>query len=277
MLLLGGLGLLLLVASNVFHIASSKLTHYEKKEKTIKVLKQVKQAMDNEIKHINRVYLRISSDPVVQDYLYAQKPASFDQRSTEELVMKSLNKYKAANPSILDVYMYVKSSQSIVSTQAVETPEHFFSNQLYHSMEYATWQQLLKSYQNKNYLYLGQASKDSFKSPSLALFQSLPLTDPTGPDATIVIVFKPDSLQSILDTVDPDLRGTVMITDKYDEVLLSSQARKAPDAEVLDEMIGDSGVQYMNENGIKVVLFYLKSTNPQMTYITIIPEHLLDR
>jgi hypothetical protein len=275
MLLLGGLGLLLLIVSGAVHFVSSQIMQYEKKEKTMRALKQVKQTMDNEIKQMNRVYLRVASDPNVRDYLYAQEPSPVSQKPADELVMKSLNRYKAANPSILDLYMYVKSNHAIVSTLAVDTPEQFFSTRLYTSMKYSTWHQLIKSYQNKNYLHIGQTSKDSFKGTGLALFQSLPLTDPTGPDATIVIVFKAAPLQSILDTVDPALQGTVMITDKYDEVLISSQARKAPAPEVLDGMTNDNGVLYMDENGTKVALFYMKSSDPVLTYMAFIPEDLL--
>lgn len=261
------------VVSGIVYAATWHVVKSEVNRANESVLRQLEQAIDGNLRGMERLSVEVALNKRISGFQNATKP--FTDSSYYDLVgiASDLRVYKVANEYIEQIYVYYKNSDTVISTR-----EHIDGKGLHAvlrgraDMSYAEWISFFdKRYQQE---YAPVLLWDNGQSEKAVLYaKSVVLDTADQPGAVILFVIKDSKL---LENIVPTNSSTVAMIDKANRLVASNGLEELPEYLSYDRLSQRNGLYYGQAAGKTYAVSYTSSENNDWKYVSIMPAERFD-
>ena len=249
------------------------------------MLQQMRQSIDTGLESIDTLAFQISNDTQYR------RVASWTDQDINQIrfkpdysyiveAMKKLNEFKRVNPFVTGTYIYLRNSDTILSSLGfydLNTFHHAFKDNAiyYESMSFDDWYAYLNDvqtkksvaqYENNNWQY---GSKSSIK-----IMQTLPLIARGQVDAVLVFVLDKDIFMNAINNTSQMHNGWTLILDSENQTIFSTMPGEVDWSPDYNRLQGKTGSVYDEIDGDKHVISYIDSAVYDWKYITVLPNDM---
>jgi YesN/AraC family two-component response regulator len=238
------------------------------------LLKQVQQAIDSRIKDIEILSTQIALNPRLQGIMYAKEPISSFERYAMYNISQDFKVYKNANRFINSFYVFFDKIDSVLAYDGVYSKPLLYKT--FHEsdkMTYDKWYGIVTGKYSGNYIAI-DGSKDENESKEIAFIQSLPYNSGNDIRATLVVILDKNYFQQAISNIKLVNQGAVMILDKGNNILSSTQPQGLPVGFNYDSLPDLSGLIYKNLGEEEYAISYIKSETLDWKYISVVPTRI---
>jgi len=238
----------------------------EIEQKNVNQLAQAKTVIDGRMKELHDIASRISYDEQLTPYR-VQHPY-FSREA-----IAALDKYKATNSIVSELFLYVRGDENIYSTQGMEHLDVFSQRYKFHRWSKEALRQDINEVKRPTIRPSEWVSQNQLVQKSLLTFM-VPITpNKPYPHATVLYFIDETSLTDLIDSVLGDFHGMTYIFDDQGQVLAANVREEAiddADAASLFELA--SGIHSIHLNGQPHSVVSVKSEANGWTYVTSMPS-----
>ena len=236
------------------------------------MLELTRESADSIITEIQRMNAEMSFDANIET-IRKNEIADNERLVLVTNVTKKLNQYSLENNNIDELYLYLKKSDTVISTSASSDSATFFDAVVKNdTMNYREWLSLLNEYHEGDYVPFTRVLQNGRKEAAIAFFKTLPakydLYDMSS-IATIVILVDQKKFLNILSTADRDRGCDIHILDKHGNTILTSSREFAVDwNSALDNT---QAVKEIESNGTRYMMSHIQSKETGLIYAVTSP------
>jgi AraC-like DNA-binding protein len=265
-----------LIISSVISIRSSKIIMEETNRANSAMLKQLQQTIDDRLKDVERIAQDISFSPRVQSLRGLQIPIEDFQQYNIYKLTQDMKVWDTSNSFIDSMYIYLKETNSILTSQSFVSADLSYEYiDSYEGISYKNWINFLQDVHRREFIKLKTAKSSGNTKNIIAYVQSLPMEDVNSAFATLVISININRFQQAIQNIRLLNEGIVMILDKDNKILVSTQENNSTNLDSFYErMVDESGIIDGKINNEKVVISYISSEVGSLKYVSIIPVEI---
>ncbi|MFK7692040.1 helix-turn-helix domain-containing protein [Paenibacillus sp. HJGM_3] len=257
------------VYAATWHVVESEVTRANES-----LLQQTEQAIDSNLRGIERLSVEIALNKQVAAFINATKPLTDNDYYELYSIANTLRVYKMANEYIEQIYLYYKNSDTVLSTR-----DHIDSRGLYEmlrqreDMSYEEW----KAFFDKRYMqeYAPVRMKDGNQTEKAVMYaKSVLLDNPDQPGAVILFVIKDSKL---LENTTSSNGSAVAVVDKMNRLVATTDAGSDAYPVPYDRLTEEKGFLYDETGGRKVAVSYTTSASNGWKYVSLVPAAVFDQ
>jgi AraC-like DNA-binding protein len=261
------------IISGILYVATWHVVESEVTRANESILKQMEQAIDNNLEGIERLSLEMALSKRVAGFINATKPLTDNDYYDIFSIAGDLQVYKTANSFIDRIYIYYKNSDSVLSFN-----EHINSQALFQivrendQIKYEGW----KSFFDKRYVqeYAPATIREDGNTFRAVMYaKSVVLDNPDQLGAVILFLIKDSKL---LENIAPANNATIAVLDKDNRLIASTGPIQSLDFLSYDNLTGKNGMFYGEASGEQVAVSYTTSDHTQWKYVSMIPAELFN-
>jgi AraC-like DNA-binding protein len=262
-----------LIISSFVSMRSSKVIMEEINRANAAMLKQLQQTIDDRLKDVERLSQDISLNPRVNSLKGMQRPIEDFQQYNIFKISQDMGVWDVSNLFIDNIYIYLKETNSILTGQNfVDSDLSYEYLNNYKGIPYKDWIDYLNKVHRKEFITLETDIASRNAKNIIAYVQSLPMEDVNSAFATLVISMDINKFQQAIQNIKLVNEGTVMILDKNNEVLVSTQDNDSINIDsFVSKMVDEGGIIDAKINNKKVVISYISSGVGGLKYVSIVP------
>lgn len=236
------------------------------------MLELIRERADGIANEILRMNAEISFDADVEA-LRKKEFTENDRLILATNVKTKLNQYSQENKSIDELYIYLKKSDTVVSTVSCGDSDTFFDVAVKNgTLDYRAWLSLMNEYHKGDYVPLTRTLQNGRAEPVIAFMKTLPAKHTmydTSVTATIVILVDQKKFFSVLSDNARALGSNIHILDRNKNIIMTSAQGLAVDWKSI--MDGNTAVKKVKIDGISYMTSYIESKENALTYIVTSP------
>lgn len=261
------------IVSGIVYAATWHVVELEVNRANESVLMQLEQAIDGNLRGIERIGVEVALNKRITAFQNVAKPLTDDDYYELVGIASDLRVYKVANDYIEQIYIYYKSNDTVISTS-----EHTDSKGLHkmlrgrEDMSYEEW----LSFFDKRYLkeYAPVRTWEGGQSDKAVLYaKSVVLGNSDQPGAVILFVIKDSKL---LENILPTNSATVAVIDKANRLVASNGFEELPEYVNYDRLTAKNGLYYGKSGGKSYAVSYTTSENNDWKYVSVMPAERFD-
>ncbi|TLS51771.1 helix-turn-helix domain-containing protein [Paenibacillus antri] len=265
-----------LAMMGIIYVQTQQVIEDEINRANSSLLGQLREEIDSQLEHVQRMREVIAFNARVRSLLYAPERLEPKHRLTMVQAFADFRTYSSTNRYIDNFYIYYRTGNFIVTDTANYAPEMYF--QLYLAdtgLTYDVWREFLDESHRGEFVN-GQDVGVSPGEGDIWFTQSLPIENPNDRLATLVIHMNKERLQAALENIRTYNGGDAYVLDGNRRVLASSvDATEGGPALPPDwEPTEDTGVVRHTGGGEEVVVSYIQSSMLDWTYVYSLPMRL---
>ncbi|MCS7464362.1 helix-turn-helix domain-containing protein [Paenibacillus doosanensis] len=268
--------LLPVVISIIVYNSSSKTLESEIHQANDAQLKQLREIMDNQFQSMERLSFEMTWNVKVQDLLYSNKYRTPNEDRYDLFqVTQDLKLYKSSYPFLDSFYIYYAADDMLLLPAI--TRDSKLGYDLTHeggSMSYEQWSAILKQKSFKGFIPMPWLGEDGHLRQAVAYVSTYAAGPGEKPIGTNVILLDEARILGPLANMQFYREGQVMILNKDNQVLVSSNGDAAPANLPYSELNGNEGLFYFTKDGEKMEGFYIHSARADLKYVSVIPSRL---
>lgn len=270
----GSVLLVPLIISSVVYLESARVFRREVNRVNSAMLKQVQQAVDSRLDEIRSISLQTLANPDVKALQNAGRTLENFQRSNIVRITQSFSSYRRLNGFIDDIYLYLKNSDTVLTSSNHIASELAFDYLLqYQGISYPEWLTALRGFHTNHFMPLGRQTRPNPPNMKLALLQSAPPERPEDAFATLAITLNGIRLREVLQNSNPVNQGQVLLIDRFDNVYATTRAKELT-SPGYQKLKGNTGIIRGTLHGERVVISHLSSEVTDLKYVSVIPERV---
>lgn len=265
-----------LIASIVIYFVSAKIIENEGERVNQASMRHLTQLMDDQLAGIRRICIDTGWDNQVIEMAYAKKPLPSIYRSTVSVGLMKYLKMQSASNSLIDfMYIYFKNTDYVITNSSMNETMNFYS--FYHESEhlpYDDWYNVINDVHPWEYVKMKRISEFGKINDSIAFLQTIPVEYPRKPLGTVAVLIDGEKFNNILHQAKWIDESTILILNKSNEVLASSDPISLNGALSYDGM--DTPGKCINTviGDEKVVVTYDNSSILDWKYVSVIPQKI---
>ncbi|WP_240417666.1 AraC family transcriptional regulator [Paenibacillus periandrae] len=239
------------------------------------LLKQMQDAIDNEIAQVNRLTNEMYSNVKVHDLFYSNKFARDDFRYELYGITQDLGRYRSTFSNIDEYYIYW-STGDIVITPMVYKPSSLLYADLYSGSElsFGAWTNKISNLKQRQTMYTSRINETGRKQSYVSFISPFPADSNDKSVGSIVVMIDTNKLLHTISSVGQFNGGDLFILNENKQVLVSNTTKEI-DLSPVSQILETSGNVYGNYHGIKSQFFYIKSYNSKLSYLMVVPGNLV--
>ena len=260
-----------LVIGSFFYIQSLETIRREVERVNEGSLEQVKILIDGKLEEINKVCTSISLDNKTQSLIFAHDQLAPEDYYTKSLLQKDIAKFITSNSFIEDIYLYLPQSSAVVTRNLLIDMDRDQSEvdwligldqitQFEQARLFVPDYRIIKSVGNK-----GDAADRIVYYYPLALQGSI-----NSPEAWLIVVANPVSLQAILENNSLKQQGLVTLIDRKNSLIEFGQLESGPDLSLID-LQNLNRISYQELLGERLLVISLPSDQADWLYVSLLP------
>lgn len=269
---------LILLIPNVFsvlvYLQSGRVIEEEINRSNMALLKQVEQAMDSQLRELERLSMQIALNSRVAAMAQASGRLSPEQKYAMAEILSEFKLYLTMNGFIDGFYVYFAGLRSVLTTSTFFDDAPLFFREQHESsrLTYPQWLALMEAPQVGEYAALTRKTTAGNEAATIAFLRSIPLTDMRQTSAKLVMLFDVSRFQEAIAAVQGTDRGTVLIVDEEGRLIASTRPFDDARAGQLSRQLTEAGGIAVTElGGEPVALSYVSSNIAQWKYVSIVP------
>mgnify|MGYP005837810125 CR=1 FL=1 len=266
-----------ILISGVVYYEAANIIEVEINRANGALLKQVQQAIDNQMNDIQKVGLQIALNSNTTSLMYTKDHINDIHHYIAGKLIDDFRLYKLANGFIDNFYVYFKDINYVLSHETFAETSLYYNIYINKSnMEFSQWKDFLESMHNMEYVKMSRKNHDGSTIGTVAYVQSIPITDHNQSLGTLVIQLDEGRFLEATKNIKWGKSSEVFVIDKGNNIVSSSQSTGLSFNLDYNELLGNSGLIYKDMNGEKMAVSYIKSqlTNTNWMYVSVIPAKL---
>ncbi|MEF2243689.1 helix-turn-helix domain-containing protein [Paenibacillus sp. GXUN7292] len=266
------------------------------------LLDQVQQFIDNQVTDIRRLGTQLSFDPTITVHLNRDTYDTAEARFKNMNIISVLRAYTFANGNIHDAYIYMKQNDYAITTTTYMPADDLYTT-LHKTLgiSFENWQDWVRQGNPGTFLSLNEdtvgAATASAEKPTavasanvsdaaasnpatartngaLVYVQSLPLQEMEQSSGTLVVMLNEERFTSAISQIGLANDGAVYVLDSDGHIVMTTGTKTDLAALPLAQMTGQRGFLIESIKGDNAAISYVKSSETEWTYISVIPEQV---
>lgn len=238
------------------------------------VIHSNQQALESMQKDINNIFsdadkliTQISGNAAVNKLLNNEYASEKEARFAMYNLTKDLTDMQKNNYYISNLYLYVKSSDTVISPSAIGKKDYMLKNDLQLSTESLNELSSLLSTASEAHTFLAETTKNNSKNELLILTQSLPLVSKYSAGTIIIAIDK----SQLISSLNQHIESNFYIIDRNENIL---PVWVNEDINLDDFSLNSSNsVQYIN--GMQMHVIRTEATKNNWSYISLLPDRVI--
>lgn len=241
------------------------------------MLKQVRQAVDSQLRDMQQLAIQAAYDKPIRDY------ASLGPEKHNDVsrLLKSIYDYKKRSNFIYDMYVYLKSDDQIISPSGCWKPDFFYNNfYKYKDTDFSEWHTYLNNFiGGADYIPLQAVYVGIDKWISNMITYVYPLRSMAGNYiGCMVILIDEKQIYNLLKNMEIVTNGTLYVVDSKNRLIASSTTNydlpislNIPEIPFADMLSDENNLIYKKINNRDMVISYTLSQVNGWKYISVVP------
>ncbi|MFD2116600.1 helix-turn-helix domain-containing protein [Paenibacillus yanchengensis] len=194
---------------------------------TVHILNHTQQIMNENFKNIEHMMLRLTQEPLVQQFLTAGKQLDKHNKYDLSRLIELLNRTKSQNKSIKAIYIYYNRSDMVVTDSTRFDKDSFYTEHGFgQEKSLESWKQKLASPHTLEYVPATLNDTET-RTSSIALMQSINLYPNQESYANIEFLMDTSELLALMENAFSNGSGSVyLINATTDQLLLASRDKQ---------------------------------------------------
>ncbi|TLS50102.1 AraC family transcriptional regulator [Paenibacillus antri] len=238
----------------------------EIEQKNVNQLVQAKTVIDGRMKELQDIASRIAYDEQLTPYR-VQHPY-FSREA-----IAALDKYKATNAIISELFLYIRGDDNIYSTQGMEHLDVFTERYKFHNWKPEALYRDLNETQHPTMRPAESVTQSALVQKSLLSFM-VPITpNKPYPHGTVLYFIDESSLTDLIDSVLGDFQGMTVIFDEQGRILAANAHQEtidSGDASSLSRL--EPGIHSIRAGSQRHSVVSVRSSANGWTYVTSMPS-----
>lgn len=237
------------------------------------LLEQLETTMDSYHKELSLLALQFNANPKIQSITQNKNVSSLDIASLSGL-MDDLRECKKNLSFISDIFLYIDSSDTIITPNNYMTSKQYFYNGYYQfeEFDYNTWRNtVLTGIHYNKYLPPTYLSSESSQKEIMLYVQSLPVSESEYANAQLIVEIDFNNIITMLNKICNLNDGNIIICDRNNDVFIDVNRKNTYNYESLKSLKNDHDFIYLREQ--KEYLMRSTTNDLQWTYYLLIPEN----
>ncbi|NHN30410.1 helix-turn-helix domain-containing protein [Paenibacillus agricola] len=239
------------------------------------LLKQMQDAIDNEIDQINRLTNEIYSNVKVRNLFYTNKFSRGDYSYDLYEITQDLGAYRSTFSNLAEFYIYWAPGD-LALTPMVHKPSELLFSDLYSGGELSLqgWKEKLSHIHQRQAIYTSRTNEAGNKQTYVNFISPFPADNNDKPVGSIVVMIDKNKLLHTISGVGEYSGSDVFILNESNQVLVSNTTKEI-DLSLVSRFFDKSGNVYGEYQGEESQFFYIKSNNSKLTYLSVVPSYLI--
>ncbi|MDF2670971.1 MAG: hypothetical protein K0R67_3277, partial [Paenibacillus sp.] len=268
--------LLPILLSLFVYSASSQTLEDEIHQANNALLNQVREAMDNQFQSMERLNIELTWNVKVQSLLYSNKylHSPNDYRYDLYQIAQDMRLYKTAYSQVDFFYIYLTKDNTVLLPSMVR--EGTFAYTYMHrnpEVTYQDWINLMKQIDFKGFQPMIRVDDNGKQTKSVAYLSTYPTANSESVATNVVMVDQSRILSSI-QNVELFNKGYVLILNEQNQTLVSNTDVSVAKDFPTNGMTETSGFFYHTIQDEKFEVWYMKSEQSGLKYVSMIPSSL---
>ncbi|MDF2815023.1 MAG: hypothetical protein K0Q81_1223, partial [Paenibacillus sp.] len=269
--------LLLPILLSVFVYATSNRTlEDEIHQANNALLNQVREAMDNQFQSMERLNIELTWNVEVQSLLYSNKYLHSPNDYSYDLyhISQDMLLYKTAYSQVDFFYVYLTKANMVLLPSMVR--EGSFAYTHMHrtpDLTYEDWIHLMKQTDFKGFQPMIRVDDNGKQTKAVAYLSTYPAANSESVGTNVIMVDQSRILSSI-QNVELFNKGYVLILNEQNQPLVSNTDVSVAEHFPTNSMSESTGLFYHTMNGQKFEVWYMKSEQSGLKYVSMIPSSL---
>ncbi|MFD0713529.1 helix-turn-helix domain-containing protein [Paenibacillus sp. GCM10027626] len=241
------------------------------------MLDQIRLVVDNRMQEVERLTLQIAMNPKLQVLLSNDGEDSLESRAAFYDFIRDLDRSRMNNSFIDDFYVYLNSSQTIISPIRKAQASLFFEH-VQNSPDPGYPDIMMKSlseYHRQLYLPSLPLGTGNAQKKVLTYIQSLTLGQKSSFKGSLVIQIDEQQIKDLANQLNWVSQGHLYMMDPQGELLMTTSDRPESITELVDKMNSSAGYRSDVINGEQSLLSYTVSENNGWQYISVVPRSII--
>ncbi|WP_135552776.1 helix-turn-helix domain-containing protein [Paenibacillus cymbidii] len=269
---------LILLIPNVFsllvYFRSGSVIEDEINRSNTALLKQVQQAMDSQLREVERFGMQIAFNARVVELAQARGPLSPEQKYKMSEMLKDFKLYATLNGFIDDFYVYFRHTQSVMTSRTYFADASLFYRMTFETaqLSYSQWLEQMNGLPTGAYTTLVRKNDSGSEIETIAFARSVPVEEIRETPAQIVILFDTERFRQAIRNLQWVHQGAVLILDGG-RVVASTAPFDAPKAAAIGARLTEQGgIARAELDGEPLTLAYVSSEVTKWTYVSVLPS-----
>ncbi|WP_282937502.1 helix-turn-helix domain-containing protein [Paenibacillus sp. RC67] len=235
------------------------------------LLKQVRDTIDTQLDHMQRLNMEVSWNTKLQDLMYSNRPFS-EAQYTAYQVVQDYRMYQSSYASIDEFYVTWDKEESVLRPGSVR--DFLTAFDTIHNTGRIGYEQWLNTIRKGNDFVLLPRVDAAEPRQSLAYITHLPLGAGAKPSGTVVIMADTSRFLKAIENIQWFSSGQVFVLNENNEVLISNTSEGLAPSALHQLGNGESGMFYDKKQSGEDEIFYIKSGVSKLKYVSVIPSRL---
>lgn len=262
---------------------SSNLLIDEVVNSKLLLIKQIQSDIDKEISGLDRLTFQLSLQPKIKAALYITGDDWNDDQIVFSDAIRTISGFKMANNIILDIWVELFKSNTIINDNYKYDKDFFFENVYkYNNIDW----NIVKE-KHPRFISIGRQSVTiDGKEKEVILFSRGITVDSVIPEGLVCINVNVDVFNNILHNINRempsftyvvDFQGNVVLSNLFKDAELQGNALLEDFMETKAELNSDEGYFQRSINNKNYLVIYTTSQVSKWRYITIIPTEVITK
>lgn len=225
--------------------------------------------IDTSISSIEQFAIQIGMSYEIKSFLNSNKnnKTAFDYYT----LVNTIKNIRASNSVIENLYIYINSSNTVITPTSHENAQMFFNyTHKVSDQTYLDWINLMNKRHYKEYINYGCVDINN----SICMLQTLPIDSPNSQLATLVIVLKSDNLLSNLQKKEWINSLETIVLNQDNKILSSTIDQNNINHDIFEKTTEKSGSFSTKFGKDKLIATYFVSDKSNWKYITLLPQKI---
>ncbi|WP_438447300.1 AraC family transcriptional regulator [Gorillibacterium sp. sgz5001074] len=239
------------------------------------LLLQMQEAVDNEVSGIRRLVSQIYANEKVQNLFYSNKANRGDYRFDLYEILQDLKGIRSAYSMYEEFYIYWSDGGRVIMPTVYKPADEAYAD-LYQggNLSFTQWLGKVNSINRREFILTSRRTEEGALREYATYISSFPADSNDQPAGSIVIMLNAEQLLKIIGNVRLFNSGSVFIINERNEVLTST-LKDEKDLSPLGPLPDSQGNKAVVYRGEPSHIYYVKSTNSELTYATIVPDRVV--
>lgn len=261
------------IFSGVVYFVALQTVEKEINKANMEMLNQVQINTDNILYDAQRLSSDIAFNANVQRLMTFNEYPKIDGHYTVTELFKEFKRYDATNGYIDNFYVFFKNADFVVSPLTSAKSRAMYDILGYGGgITFDQWYRLLTEKHVRDYVPLHLKSRDNEQAKAITYINSLPISDPDHPLATVVVVFNESRFREMFQSIQGVDQGDFFILDENNTLLLSGRPSAVPEFIKEEGFTGKSGIFERQFNDEAVTVSFVGSKVSGLKYVAVVPK-----
>lgn len=260
------------IISMAVYISSENILKTEITRTNSQLLNQVKNAIDNRLKDIERTALQMSFNQNVKSI--PSHTTHFDKIANYNSIIRELRVYKLSNSFVDNFYIYIRENECAVSGSSY-LPEKFFVSNTggYKGINEIQWQQTVLQNDMTEFIPL-LSIDDPTSCKAVAYTKPIYIGNRDLNKVLLIITIESSRLLENLNTIDFENESSTLIIDRNNVIISSTLQNSAAGLIGYQDLSMNSGMFQTVKGDQKLTVLYTTSDVNDWKYVTVIPTEI---